>query len=236
MTYKDRFSAAARSADDPRKKLKADEIEEMLRIGEVTGQMPLVLSQLSKQFLDAPRPRRRLAGILVYPVLLVGLSLLSSMALPWLLERQGLRIDRVKSADAQAAPDDDGRLVLNATCIMGDKRLAIINGRTYRPNDTLVSSNTKAPPCVITDILPNKVLLECQGKRFQLCYVDSLTSPPGASPPTRSSPTQSPPPDLPPGLEGDGLTVLLEKMQKGEAGLTDVLPILSTLSRKKEKE
>jgi hypothetical protein len=235
MALQDWSSAGPCRSGEPRKPLELDDVEQMLRIGEATGQMPLVFSQLSKQLLNAPRPRRRMPGMLMYPLVLVGLSIVSSMALPWMLDREGIRFNPMKAAAHQAEPDDDGRLVLNATCIMGDKRLAIINGRTYRPNDTIVSSNPKVPPCVVVDILPNQVLLTCQGKRLQLCYADRLPASSGTSPAAKPNQTAARP-DLPRGLEGDGLSVLLEKMQSGEATWSDMLPVLSTLSKKKEKE
>ena len=41
-------------------------------------------------------------------------------------------------AQATAPAGDESRLILNATCIMGGRRLAIINGKTYAPNDPVI--------------------------------------------------------------------------------------------------
>ncbi|MEI8241618.1 MAG: type II secretion system F family protein, partial [Actinomycetota bacterium] len=66
-------------------KIALNDLEQMIRIGEITGQMPLVLSQISKQLLDFPRPRRRVSGILMYPLILIGISVFSAFAIPRML-------------------------------------------------------------------------------------------------------------------------------------------------------
>jgi hypothetical protein len=235
MAFQDWFIAQDRTSSKPDKKLALDDVEQLIRIGEITGQMPLVFSQLSKQLLNSSQPRRRASVILMYPMILIGVFVLSAVVVPRMLEQQGARVGKAKAADAKTAQTDDSRLVLNATCIMGEERLAIINGRTYRPKDTLVGPNPAAPPCVITEILPHKVLLECQGKRLQLCYADGVTESQGMSPTARSIQTETLPPELTPGAEGEGLNLLLDKVQRGDVGLGDVLPILSTLSSKKKE-
>ncbi len=98
-------------------------------------------------------------------------------------------------------------LTLEGTCIVGDRRLAIINGRLYAPRETLVAAGFQpaqqpaggqpAPGtsvCNVVDVFPYKVLLECQGKQIELGYSDVASAPdsrgptaPGKSAPSRSS-------------------------------------------------
>ena len=229
MAMQDWFIARARTSSKLQKQFALDDFEQLIRIGEITGQMPLVLSQVSKQLLESAPPRRRAWGILMYPLILIGIFVLSAVATPWMLDQQGARVGNAKAAHA-----DDARLVLNATCIMGEQRLAIINGRTYKLKDTLDQPNAAAPPCVITEILPHEVRLECQGKRLQLRYADGVTAAQGTRPTAKRIQTETLPPELSPGAEGEALNRLLEKVQKGDVGLGDVLPILSGLSSKKE--
>jgi hypothetical protein len=62
-------------------------------------------------------------------------------------------------------------LVLSATCISGDERMAVVNGRIYHPREKLKLSGTTAA-WLVTEILPEKVLLENAGKTFVLKYSD----------------------------------------------------------------
>lgn len=63
-------------------------------------------------------------------------------------------------------------LMLEATCISGNQRLAAINGRIYQEGELLRWSSGSAPACVVAQIRPDKVLLECQGKTIELKYSD----------------------------------------------------------------
>jgi hypothetical protein len=85
-------------------------------------------------------------------------------------------------------------LTLEGTCIVGDRRLAIINGRLYAPRETLAEPATPTLPCKILEVFPYKVLLECQGKQIELGYSDVASAPdsrgrtaPGKSAPSRPS-------------------------------------------------
>jgi hypothetical protein len=64
-------------------------------------------------------------------------------------------------------------LVLNATCIVGDQRLAIIDGRMYAAQETLAGKGTAAAPYKIVSVLPHKVLLEHEGNALELTYSDA---------------------------------------------------------------
>ena len=61
-------------------------------------------------------------------------------------------------------------LTLDATCIGGDQRLAVINNHMYAMNQMLLEPNLQAPLCKIVDVRPYEVLLECQGKTLALEY------------------------------------------------------------------
>jgi hypothetical protein len=81
-------------------------------------------------------------------------------------------------------------LTLTGTCIMGDQRLAVINGHLYAPQETLATvqpaaskpmtnkstANKSAPdksapsPYEVVDVLPYKVLLAHDGQILELVY------------------------------------------------------------------
>ena len=58
---------------------------------------------------------------------------------------------------------------------MGDQRLALINGRLYGPRETLQDSTASGADYKVVDVLPYKVLLECQGKKLELAYPDAAS-------------------------------------------------------------
>jgi hypothetical protein len=84
----------------------------------------------------------------------------------------GNKASETKPAKTNAVKDPFSELVLNATYLMGEQRLAIINGQIYKQKDTLKPQNPSTPPFVIKQILPYEVLLECKGKIQHLRYSD----------------------------------------------------------------
>ena len=66
----------------------------------------------------------------------------------------------------------DSGLVLSATCIIGQQRMAIINGRVYKEKEAIQRPGDETASCIVTDILPHKVLLSCQGQTLQLSYLN----------------------------------------------------------------
>jgi hypothetical protein len=78
-----------------------------------------------------------------------------------------------KSIAAKAAPNlRDSGLVLSATCIVGRQRMAIINGRVYKEKEAIQRPGDETASCIVTEILPHKVLLSCQGETLQLSYLN----------------------------------------------------------------
>jgi hypothetical protein len=67
-------------------------------------------------------------------------------------------------------------LTLDATCIVGAQRMAVINGRLYSVKEILSASNTTTAPLKIIDVLPHKVLLEGDGKTLELVYSNVTSS------------------------------------------------------------
>jgi hypothetical protein len=65
-------------------------------------------------------------------------------------------------------------LRLDATCIVGDQRMAIINGHVYTAPHTLRASTPTASPLTMVDVLPYKVLFEYEGRRLELGYPNLL--------------------------------------------------------------
>jgi hypothetical protein len=81
---------------------------------------------------------------------------------------------------ATKAVDPLSALSLDATCIVGGRRLAMINGRLYATQEKLGAGNSSTPPYKIVGVLPYKVLLELEGKNVELTY-SNLASRPASS-------------------------------------------------------
>ena len=77
----------------------------------------------------------------------------------------------------RAADVRDLGLVLNATCIIGRQRMAIINGHVYKEKDTIPQPGDETPTCFITAIFPHEVLLSCHGEAVQLGYLNIASKP-----------------------------------------------------------
>lgn len=80
---------------------------------------------------------------------------------------------------------------MEATSLSGYERLAMINGHIYRPREIVQSPVAGAPPCVVAQVFPDRVLLQTQGKTLELTYSDAAGSaaagkPTGATVGTRS--------------------------------------------------
>ena len=67
-------------------------------------------------------------------------------------------------------------LTLDATCIVGNQRLAVINGRLYAAPELLLESSSATSPPKIVNVLPYKVLLEWGGKTLELTYSNVASS------------------------------------------------------------
>jgi hypothetical protein len=81
-------------------------------------------------------------------------------------------------ADRQADPL--AALLLGATSICGNERIAMINGRLYRPGANLAGSDLMAGSLVVEQILPYKVLLRDEGRILELSYPDRVRRSPSA--------------------------------------------------------
>jgi hypothetical protein len=237
MAAENQFAVQTRALGGPCQNACPNDFEQrlldMLRAGNVTGTAPNTLLQIGLQLPNYRAPRHWALRMLAYPLILMVVSVASVIAMPRILARQLTGASSAKTAVAETARSDNEALVLNATSIMGDKRLAIINGRTYGPKDAIVTSSDKAAPCVVVDILPSKVLLECQGKRRQLRFVDNSPPTYAMSPPAKPIEKQSLPPECSP-TEKQDINLLLEKALKGELGVSDLLPLLTSAAGKKE--
>jgi type IV pilus assembly protein PilC len=56
---------------------------EVIRTGEVTGQMALVLGELNKQIQDARATRRKISGAMMYPIILICVAIGAVTAMLW---------------------------------------------------------------------------------------------------------------------------------------------------------
>ena len=96
-----------------------------------------------------------------------------------------------KTPDKPVDPLDG--LKLDATCILGDQRLAVINGQLYAPQETLSAGNSSTPPFKIVSVLPYKVLLEREGKTVELTYSDVVSRPASSPQADRAGGKPTPP-------------------------------------------
>lgn len=74
------------------------------------------------------------------------------------------------AAHAMTAAELTGGLVLNATCIRGQHRIAFINGRAYAEGEPLSGESAGTPPCTVAQVYPDKVLLRYLGRQVELTY------------------------------------------------------------------
>lgn len=70
--------------------------------------------------------------------------------------------------------DPIGGLKLQATCIIGKQRMAVINGKTYAPQEMLPTGNSLTPTFKIIDVLPTVVLLDDHGRILELTYSNAI--------------------------------------------------------------
>ena len=82
-------------------------------------------------------------------------------------------------------------MALEATCIVDDRRLAVINGRVYAPKDKLAMTKGTETLCEIVEVLPYKVLLKCENKIIELTFPDVPAKPATAA--KRTSDGKTPP-------------------------------------------
>jgi hypothetical protein len=107
---------------------------------------------------------------------------------------KGRAVSAKEIAEKMAAEAKDSGLVLKGTCIIGERRLACINGHVYKEKEVIQGQGEDPLNWVITDILPHKVLLSCQGMPMQLNYTnasgkrDAAAKTPAANKSSKSTP------------------------------------------------
>jgi len=67
----------------------------------------------------------------------------------------------------------DFGLTLSATSIVGEHRLALINGRIYREKESVEKTPGESTGCVITHIEPHRVSVSWNGQSHELTYTDA---------------------------------------------------------------
>jgi hypothetical protein len=67
-------------------------------------------------------------------------------------------------------------LRLEATSILGNDKLAVINGNFYAPGQRIPTPTGTGNGCTVADVLPNKVLLAYQGKTVTLTYSNTAAA------------------------------------------------------------
>jgi hypothetical protein len=98
-------------------------------------------------------------------------------------KQKAIAVARAKKAGeklglaAKVAAIHNSDLVLNATCIMGRQRFAVINGHVYKEKEAIRRPGDDSPTCFLTAILPHKVLLSDRGKTVQLGYLNLANKP-----------------------------------------------------------
>jgi hypothetical protein len=73
-------------------------------------------------------------------------------------------------------------LKLDATCVLGDQRLAMINGQLYASQELLPPSGGSALRYKVVNVLPYTVVLEGRGKTLELTYSNVAPEPAASSP------------------------------------------------------
>ena len=76
--------------------------------------------------------------------------------------------------------DPAANLVLNATYIQGQKRLAMINGRVYSQGEMLKGIESATGRWKLSEVRPHSVVIDVRGKLMELSYPSPGSSPPGA--------------------------------------------------------
>lgn len=72
-----------------------------------------------------------------------------------------------------ASPANLSVLTLNATFLRGSRRLAMINSQLYAQGEPLAQGESSAAPYVVSEVYPDKVMLERQGQTVELNYADT---------------------------------------------------------------
>ncbi len=58
---------------------------EVIRTGEITGQMALVLTELSQQIRESRQTQRKISGAMMYPIILIVVAVLAVTAMLWMV-------------------------------------------------------------------------------------------------------------------------------------------------------
>jgi hypothetical protein len=77
-------------------------------------------------------------------------------------------------------------LVLHATYVRGDKRLALIGDRLYEPGQELQLARELAAPCVVASITADRVVIEHVGHTAEISYRGLAFNAPADGPPART--------------------------------------------------
>jgi hypothetical protein len=85
----------------------------------------------------------------------------------------------------------DFGLTLSATSIVGDRRLALINGRIYKEKESVEKTPGESTGCVVTRIEPYHVSVTWNGQPHQLTYSDAAAKKTGDSAPNSADKTRS---------------------------------------------
>lgn len=83
--------------------------------------------------------------------------------------------DPAKAKAAGKPVDPLAGVKLEATCILGNQRLAMINGQLYAPQERLATGKSSTPLKIVS-VFPYKVLLEHEGKTVELTYLDGASA------------------------------------------------------------
>ena len=79
--------------------------------------------------------------------------------------------------EANKPVDPLSGLTLDGTCVMGERRLAVINGRLYGLQEQVALDKSATPPYQVVDVFPYKVLLEHSGQILELGYSNVASRP-----------------------------------------------------------
>jgi type IV pilus assembly protein PilC len=113
---------------------------EVIRTGEITGQMPLVLQELNKQIHESRETRKKVMGALMYPIILICVAIISVSAMLWLVVPTFAKMFKDMGAElpgmTQFVVDMSNFLVADGLYILGGIIVTVVAVRKYAQTES----------------------------------------------------------------------------------------------------
>lgn len=113
---------------------------EVIRTGEITGQMPLVLAELNKQIHESRETRRKVMGALMYPIILICVAVIAVGAMLWMVVPTFAKMFKDMGAElpgmTQFVVDASNFLVADGLYMLGGIVVCVFAFRKYARTET----------------------------------------------------------------------------------------------------